>query len=118
MCHQSQVKCHLSPTTTATSTDPPPTNSPTMHIKLVCKNQKPKTDTLFDQKSPSLLVPVGDEGDKQITHKIQTDITTYRLNWPRGRFRENAHLFLARLLVFEQKTILLKDLTSIKTKAF
>ena len=36
-CHVSTVTCHLSPTPTATSTDPPPANSPIMHSRLVSK---------------------------------------------------------------------------------
>ena len=31
------LTCHLSLTITATATDPPPANSPTMHSRLVCK---------------------------------------------------------------------------------
>ena len=43
-CHLSPINCHLSLTPSATVTDPPPTNSPTMHSRLVCKDQK-KTKT-------------------------------------------------------------------------
>ena len=47
MCHVSHfpvhllhVNCHLSLTPTATATDPPPANSPTMHSWLVFKDPK------------------------------------------------------------------------------
>ena len=39
-CHRSPVTCHLSLTPTATATDPPPTNSPIMHLKMQSKNIK------------------------------------------------------------------------------
>ena len=32
------VTCHMSLTQTATATDPPPANSPTMHIRMVRKD--------------------------------------------------------------------------------
>ena len=38
MCHVSYVTCQLSPTPTATATDPPIANSPTMNRTLVFKN--------------------------------------------------------------------------------
>ena len=41
--------------------------------------------TLIDQKSPVHAVPVVNGGDIE-----QSDIATYRLNRPRGRFRENS----------------------------
>ena len=86
-CHMLHVTCHLSPTltATATATEPPPANSPTMHSRLVClkpklKNSKHvKTQILFlnffkffyfnfsdllDQKSPVHAVPVVAGGDK------------------------------------------------------
>ena len=63
--HLTPVTCQLSLTPTATATDPPSANSPSMHRKLVCKDQKPKniqtqkslkrsniSHTLFNQKSP------------------------------------------------------------------
>ena len=34
-CHMSRVTCHLSLRPTATATDPPSANSPTMHSRLV-----------------------------------------------------------------------------------
>ena len=41
-CHVSHVtcQCHLSLTPTATVTDPPPANSPTMPSMLICKDPK------------------------------------------------------------------------------
>ena len=36
-CHQSCVSCNLSSMPTATATDPPPANSPTMHNRLLTK---------------------------------------------------------------------------------
>ena len=39
-CHISTVTYHLSPTPTATVTDTPPANSPTMHSRLVHKDLK------------------------------------------------------------------------------
>ena len=43
-CHMSHIPCHLSPftilTPTATTTDPPPANSPAMHNRLVHKDLK------------------------------------------------------------------------------
>ena len=44
-------------------------------------------ETLIDQKSQALLVPVVNGGDG-LTHPQPTDIATYRLNWPRGQFSE------------------------------
>ena len=46
-------------------------------------------DTLSDQKSPTLSVWVAYRGDQLRRYKIQTDIATYRLNWPRGQFSGN-----------------------------
>ena len=40
MCCMSPVICHLSLTATVTATDPPSTNSPIMHNRLVCKDLK------------------------------------------------------------------------------
>ena len=40
MVHFSPFTCHLSPTPTATSTYPPPANSPIMHCKMVCQKRK------------------------------------------------------------------------------
>ena len=34
--------CHLSQTPTATSTDPHPANSPTLHSRQACQKPKPK----------------------------------------------------------------------------
>ena len=106
-CHVLCVTCHLIPVTyhlslIPTATDPHPANSPTMHSRLVHKNQKPKkvekrknfvetqffsniSNTLFDQKSPVLSVPV--VGGGEICY---IDIATTRLNLPRGRFSENS----------------------------
>ena len=39
ICHVSNVACHLSRTSTATPTDPPTANFPTMNSKGVCKDQ-------------------------------------------------------------------------------
>ena len=55
MCHDvsyvtwlvSPVTCHLSLTLTATATDPPPANSPSMYSKLVRKD--PKTHKIFQK---------------------------------------------------------------------
>ena len=50
VCHLSFVTCHLSPVTihlsltpTPTPTDPPPANSPTMHSRVVHKNNNKQT---------------------------------------------------------------------------
>ena len=40
MCHVSPVTCHMSLRPTATATDPPTANSPTIHSRLVCKDQQ------------------------------------------------------------------------------
>ncbi len=45
-CHMSHVTCHLSPMPTATATDPPPANSPTMHYVGWCAQNK-KTEKKF-----------------------------------------------------------------------
>ena len=37
-CHQSPFTCHLSLTPTATATNPPSANSPTMHSRLVSED--------------------------------------------------------------------------------
>ena len=42
MCHISLVTYPLSPTPTATATDPPPNNSLTMHRRLVHRQTEPK----------------------------------------------------------------------------
>ena len=52
--------CYLSPTPTAAATDPPPANSPTINIRLVCKERifclgklaiYPKTSKYFKPKN-------------------------------------------------------------------
>ena len=48
-CHKSCVACHLSLLPTATATDPPPADSPTMHNRLVLKDQT--TQTIKNSKS-------------------------------------------------------------------
>ena len=96
MCHPSRVTfhispvtCYLSPTPTATITDPPPANSPTMHSRLVNqdrtqippKNSEPKNGRKLYKKgvirfailaitssTRCLLVLVADGGDKQQQH--------------------------------------------------
>ena len=98
MCNMAHVTCPLSPITyhlalMATATGPHPDNSSTMHSRLVCKDPKTRkskivdkhnksqkrykkkcpqisniSDTLFDQKSPALLVPVVNGGDIHTTH--------------------------------------------------
>ena len=40
-CHTSHVTCHVL-RVTATATNPPPANSPTIHSRLVHKNKKPR----------------------------------------------------------------------------
>ena len=93
-CHMSFITCHLSPMPVATATDPSPANSTTMHWKRT--NKKSKTqfvlplrenisswlcnfgNTLFDQKSSALLVPVANGGDRWTTDP-HSDIATYRL---------------------------------------
>ena len=42
MCHMSRVTCYLLETLTATATYHPPANSPIMHSRLVCTDQKHK----------------------------------------------------------------------------
>ena len=42
------------------------------------------------QKAPALFVPVADGGDKHTSNR-HTNIATYRLNRPRGRFSEKYH---------------------------
>ena len=39
-CHMSHVMCHMSIPATAIATDSPSANSPTMHNRLFCKDQK------------------------------------------------------------------------------
>ena len=63
--------CHLS--TTATATDPPTANFPTMHTRLVHQ------DSLFNQKSPAVSVWSPTEGTNSRIDR-QTDIANYRLN--------------------------------------
>ena len=43
-------------------------------------------------KSPALVVPIANGGDRQTDDK-NTDIVTYRLNWPRGQFSENIFMY-------------------------
>ena len=45
MCCVLHITCHLSLTSTATATDPPPANLPIMHSRLVRKD--PRTQKLF-----------------------------------------------------------------------
>ena len=40
MCHLLPVTCHVKLTQTATATDPPPANSPTMHGRVIHKHPK------------------------------------------------------------------------------
>ena len=41
-------------------------------------------NTLFDQKSLALMVPVANRGDRRQTTNKEKDIAAYRLNWPTG----------------------------------
>ena len=71
----SPITCHLSTTTaTATATDPPTAYFPTS--RLVQKI------SLFNQKSPAVSVWSATEGTSRPRDR-QSDISTYRLNWPR-----------------------------------
>ena len=45
-CRRSPVICHLSLMPKATATDPPPANSPTMHSRMVGKDQKNQNKNL------------------------------------------------------------------------
>ena len=107
-CRVSYVTCHLSLTPTAKATDPPPAISPTMHSKFAktepqsrkhVKTQKIMEtfkkrgsqlcnfrNTLFEQKSPAILVPVA---DRRYDPKHINGNCILRLNWPRGQFSEN-----------------------------
>ena len=49
-CRRSPVICHLSLMPKATATDPPPANSPTMHSRMVGKDQKNQNKTQSKQK--------------------------------------------------------------------
>ena len=40
LCHVSCVTCRMSLSSTATAMDPPPAHSPTVHSRMVCKDQK------------------------------------------------------------------------------
>ena len=46
------------------------------------------SNTLFDQNSAVLAVPVTDRGDTQMTNESTKDITTNRLYWPRHKSSE------------------------------
>ena len=48
------------------------------------------SDTIFDLKYPVHAVPGPIRGDRQIGNR-QTDITSYRLNRPRGHISENVY---------------------------
>ena len=74
MCHLPCVPCRLSLTTTATATDPPPGNSPTMHYE---KTQKPKLILAVNFFTRSLQSTVW-WGFKE--GRNFHDIVTYRLN--------------------------------------
>ena len=100
MCRMSPVPCHMSLTPTAISRDPPYANSPTMYSRMVCKAQKyvccgPILDH-FGSKIPNDLdqrVFVNGSDKTWIFLTVQhlhffTDISTYRLNLPSGRFSE------------------------------
>ena len=49
-CQVSLGTCHLSLTLTATDTDPPPANSPTMHRRLICQEEEKDIRTAHTQK--------------------------------------------------------------------
>ena len=51
---------------------------------------------LFEEKSPALLVPVADGGDKDTKKQNYRpiNIATYRLNRSRGQFSENTKIVL------------------------
>ena len=93
MCHQS-----LTPTATATATDPPPAISPIMHSRLVCKNpqsqkyfqtpkifQTSKPPKFLDQKSPVHWEAIFCYGTDTQTDDWRT---SQLLDWigPEGRF--------------------------------
>ena len=54
-CHMSAVSCQLSLNATATSTDPPPSNSPTMYRRLLCKD--PQIQNNFKNQKKTLKQP-------------------------------------------------------------
>ena len=47
MCHLPPVTCHMPLTPTATAPDPPPSNSPTMHSRMVHKHPKKNCASYF-----------------------------------------------------------------------
>ena len=121
-CHISRVACHMSLTSTATATDPPPSNSPTMHSMLVHKDpkslkiSKPKTIIETDKKKHSLEVcqyqqyalwpevsnsnswgVINDYARLERQKDPQTYIVTTRLNWPQAD-SVNTQIYLLKIL--------------------
>ena len=93
-CHVSSVSCHLSLTVTATATDPPPANSPTMQSRLVCK----PPNTRKDFKMPKIIE----------TAKLQ-NLTSRPIDWigieansvkyaPKGGHLNNIYELLPHLI--------------------
>ena len=59
-CHMPHVTCHISITSTTTAIDPAPANFPSMHSRMVCKDQqiifvRGAFDTIFEQLRPMLF---------------------------------------------------------------
>ena len=107
----SHVTCNLSPAPTATATDPVPNNSPIMQSRLFQQDPKQYPETKKSSKlSPTkgvlsfaiLAIRSWTRGlqlsrfrlrmEGTTTHPQETDIATYRLNRPMGRFSENGSI--------------------------
>ena len=102
----SNVTCHLSPAPTATATDPPPDNYPTMHSRLVHQDRtqkpkhisKPKKSLKLWKKGLGFAISAIRYSTRSLqsmrfwspterTNK-QTDIATFRLNAIHLRFKQ------------------------------
>ena len=100
-CHMSYLTCRLSPTPTATARDPPSAHSLTMISRLVCNDSKTNSKHKNHQNGknpktsrgmPILAIrssPPGSRVSKRGQTDRHTNIETFRLNRPRGRFMKN-----------------------------
>ena len=88
------MTCRLSPTPTATATDPLPANSPTMHSRVVCRQfclgepaclPKISHTNFFNHILQSPVHAVPGPGQWHRYTNAQTDIATYKLNQSRGQ---------------------------------
>ena len=54
MCQLSLVTCHICPNPTATATNPPPANSPTLHSRMAHQDRNPRPKNILKPKQGGL----------------------------------------------------------------